>query len=52
MKNYMSIQTKTNFFLYMLTLFMFFNTIFLMNTAAQDDAAAADDHYTFETIER
>ncbi len=47
----MFIQTKTNFFLYMLTLFMSFNTFFLMNTAAQDDAAVADDNYTFETID-
>ncbi len=51
----MFIQTKTNFFLYMLTLFMCLNSFFLMDTAAQvnteSDEALADDNYTFETID-
>ncbi len=51
MKNYIFIQAKTIFFLYILTLFMCFNTFFLMNTAAQGDAAAAGDNYTFENID-
>ena len=48
----MRIQIKTNFLFYMFTLFLCLNSLFLMDIAAQDDAAAlASDNYTFETID-
>ena len=48
-------QIKTNFLFYMLTSFICFNCLFLLNAAAQDnaqpDAALASDNYTFESID-
>ena len=51
----MHIQIRTRFLLYIFTLFMCFNSFFLRDTAAQDNAepaaALASDNYTFETID-
>ena len=50
----MSTQTKTSFLFYTFTLFLCFNSFFLRNTDAQDNAepavVPANDNYTFETI--
>ncbi len=47
--------TKNNFFFYTFTLFLCLNSLFLMNTAAQDSGplitASASENYTFETID-
>ena len=47
-------QIKPNFLFYMLTVFLCFNSFFLLNTDAQVDAEPvvelASDNYTFETI--
>ena len=51
----MSTQTKTSFLFYTFTLFLCFNSFFLRNTDAQDNAepavVPANDNYTFETID-
>ena len=51
----MHIQIRTSLLFYIFTLFMCFNSFFLMDTAAQDNpeaaAALASDNYTFETID-
>ena len=51
----MSTQTKTSFLFYTFTLFLCFNSFFLRNTDAQDNAEPAvvsvSDNYTFETID-
>ena len=51
----MHTHIKTNFLFYMFALFMCFNSFFLRNTAAQNNAesaeALASDNYTFETID-
>ncbi len=44
-------QIKTSLLFYMLTLFMCFNAIFVLNTIAQVNTASASDNYTFETID-
>ena len=48
-------QIKTSFLFFTFTLFMCFNSLFLWDTAAQDNtepaAALASDNYTFETID-
>ncbi len=55
MKNYMLIQSKTNCFLYMLTLFMCLNSFFLWNTVAQTDNGPTpllpQFTYTYESID-
>ena len=43
-------QIKFNLLFIMLTLFLCFNLLFLLNTAAQVDTSASDN-YTFETID-
>ena len=51
----MHTHVRTNIFFYIFTLFICFNSLFLMDTAAQDNAEPAEvpvsDNYTFETID-
>ncbi len=47
----MHTQIRTSFLFYIFTLLMCFNSFFLRDTAAQDNAASASDNYTFETID-
>ena len=47
----MYIQIKSSFLFYTFTLLMCLNSFFLRDTAAQDNAASANDNYTFETID-
>ncbi len=48
----MHTQIKTSFLFFTFTLFLCFNSLFLMDIAAQDNAVAlASDNYTFETID-
>ena len=51
----MHTQIRTSFLFSIFTLFMCFNSLFLWDTAAQDNAepaaALASDNYTFETID-
>ena len=47
----MHTQIKNSFLFFTFTLFVCFNSFFLMNAAAQDGIASASDNYTFETIE-
>ncbi len=47
----MHTQIKSSFLFYTFTLLMCLNSFFLRDTAAQDNAASANDNYTFETID-
>ena len=47
----MHTQIKSSFLFYTFTLLMCLNAFFLRDTAAQDNAASANDNYTFETID-
>ena len=47
----MHTQVKNSFLFFTFTLFLCFNSFFLMNAAAQDGIASASDNYTFETID-
>ena len=46
----MHTQVKNSFLFFIFTLFLCFNSFFLMNAAAQGGIASASDNYTFETI--
>ncbi len=46
----MHTQVKTRFLFFTITLFLCFNSFFLMNVAAQGNIASVSDNYTFETI--
>ena len=47
----MHTQIKNSFLFYTFMLLMCLNSFFLRDTAAQDNAASANDNYTFETID-
>ena len=47
----MHTQIKNSFLFFTFTLFLCFNSFFVMNAAAQGGIASASDNYTFETID-